>query len=154
MTSGGCYTITNRSRARHSALLVCETGASPSRPVDRLVVRGLVVQGLVERTADPDDRRYVMLTLIEEGRRLEREIRAVENRLHDAIDKLTAGQRADYHDLALDRLGLTPAAVNRSGTHGATRREGRHDARQELKRRKRPLREENAQLKPMITNAP
>ena len=68
-------------------LLVCETTASPSRLVDRLVS-----QGLVQRTADPNDRRYVTLTLTSAGRRLEREIVTAEDRLHEAIDRLTADQ--------------------------------------------------------------
>jgi len=67
-------------------LLVCETGTSPSRLVDRLVA-----QGLVEREADTDDRRYVRLVLSTDGRKLLRRIAAVEDRLYERIDELTAG---------------------------------------------------------------
>ncbi|MBW9215579.1 MarR family transcriptional regulator [Mumia sp. zg.B53] len=45
-------------------LLVCETG-SPSRLVDTLVKRGLV-----DRIENPMDRRYVLLQLTAEGRKL------------------------------------------------------------------------------------
>lgn len=68
-------------------LLVCETTASPSRLVDRLVS-----QGLLQRTTDPSDRRSVTLTLTSEGRRLEREVEAVEDRLYATLERLTAGQ--------------------------------------------------------------
>jgi DNA-binding MarR family transcriptional regulator len=68
-------------------LLVCETTSSPSRLVDRLVE-----QGLVQRDIDPDDRRFVTLTLTPDGRKLVRGIVAAENRLHDMLDRLTAGQ--------------------------------------------------------------
>ena len=68
-------------------LLVCETGNSPSRLVDRLVA-----QGLVQRDTDPDDRRYLALSLTTEGKALSKRIVAVEERLHAGIDQLVAGQ--------------------------------------------------------------
>ncbi|WP_051944410.1 MarR family winged helix-turn-helix transcriptional regulator [Streptacidiphilus rugosus] len=68
-------------------LLVCETTASPSRLVDRLVA-----QDLVRRDTDPADRRYVTLSLTTEGRALERRIVEVEARLYDSLDHLTADQ--------------------------------------------------------------
>src|SRR6266540_6303039 len=46
-------------------LLVCETGSSPSRLVDRLVA-----QGLIQRDTDPADRRFLTLSLTTEGKRL------------------------------------------------------------------------------------
>ncbi len=69
------------------SLLVCETGNSPSRLVDRLVA-----QGLVQRDTDPDDRRYLALSLTTEGKALSKRIVAAEEVLHDAIDHLVAGQ--------------------------------------------------------------
>lgn len=68
-------------------LLVCETGNSPSRLVDRLVAQGLVL-----RDTDPDDRRYLALSLTTEGKALSKRIVAAEEKLHDAIDQLVAGQ--------------------------------------------------------------
>jgi DNA-binding MarR family transcriptional regulator len=68
-------------------LLVCETGNSPSRLVDRLVA-----QGLVQRDTDPDDRRYLALSLTAEGKALSKRIIAVEEKLHAGIDQLVAGQ--------------------------------------------------------------
>jgi len=67
-------------------LLVCETTASPSRLVDRLVA-----QGLVQRQVDPGDRRFVTLSLTADGRKLLDRVAAVEDRLHDTLDRLTAG---------------------------------------------------------------
>ena len=68
-------------------LLVCETGNSPSRLVDRLVA-----QGLVQRDTDPQDRRYLALSLTAEGKELSRRIVAAEEVLHKAIDELVTGQ--------------------------------------------------------------
>lgn len=68
-------------------LLVCETGASPSRLVDRLVA-----QGLVNREADPDDRRFVTLALTAEGRRVERRVAQVEQQLYAWLRQVTAGR--------------------------------------------------------------
>jgi MarR family transcriptional regulator, organic hydroperoxide resistance regulator len=71
-------------------LLVCETGNSPSRLVDRLVARGLV-----QRDTDPDDRRFIALSLTTEGKRLSRRIIACEGRLYRTIDDLVAGRPVD-----------------------------------------------------------
>jgi DNA-binding MarR family transcriptional regulator len=68
-------------------LLVCETGSSPSRLVDRLVA-----QGLVHREADPDDRRFVTLALTAEGRRVERRVAQVEQQLYAWLRQVTAGR--------------------------------------------------------------
>ncbi len=68
-------------------LLVCETGNSPSRLVDRLVA-----QGLVQRDTDPDDRRYLALSLTPDGKALSKRIIAAEEALHSAIDKLITDQ--------------------------------------------------------------
>jgi DNA-binding MarR family transcriptional regulator len=68
-------------------LLVCETGNSPSRLVDRLVA-----QGLIQREIDLDDRRYLALSLTKEGRALCRRIVAAEQVLHKTLDELIAGQ--------------------------------------------------------------
>jgi DNA-binding MarR family transcriptional regulator len=66
-------------------LLVCETGNSPSRLVDRLVA-----QGLVQRSVDTVDRRYLALSLTPAGRALHRKVVTAENRLHRTIDGLVA----------------------------------------------------------------
>lgn len=68
-------------------LLVCETGANPSRLVDRLVDRSLV-----ERRPAVDDRRSVTLRLTPEGRLLTRRIAGVEEQLYRSMDDLVAGQ--------------------------------------------------------------
>jgi DNA-binding MarR family transcriptional regulator len=71
-------------------LLVCETGNSPSRLVDRLVA-----QDLVRRDIDPEDRRYVMLSLTTGGEDLSRRICAVEELLYSTIDELVADHDVD-----------------------------------------------------------
>jgi DNA-binding MarR family transcriptional regulator len=68
-------------------LLVCESTTSPSRLVDRLAS-----QGLVEREAASGDRRFVTLTLTADGRRVARQIVAVEDQLYEELDRLTAGR--------------------------------------------------------------
>ena len=66
------------------SLLVCESGTSPSRLVDRVVARGLV-----DRRPGPTDARAIELTLTAEGERLAREVVKIENRMYEAIDALT-----------------------------------------------------------------
>ncbi|MGH8826158.1 MAG: MarR family winged helix-turn-helix transcriptional regulator, partial [Jiangellaceae bacterium] len=82
--------------------LVCETGNSPSRLVDRLVA-----QGLVQRAIDPDDRRYVTLELTADGSLLNGRIAEVEKQLYATIDSHVAGQP---FDAALSTLRALAAA--------------------------------------------
>ncbi|GAA4594213.1 MarR family transcriptional regulator [Planotetraspora phitsanulokensis] len=70
-------------------LLVCESGNSPSRLVDRLASAGLV-----DRRVSAHDRRHVELSLTEEGLRLARRIAAIEDDLYQSIDAAAEG-----HDL-------------------------------------------------------
>jgi MarR family transcriptional regulator, organic hydroperoxide resistance regulator len=71
-------------------LLVCESGSSPSRLIDRLVAAGLV-----ERQVDDGDRRHIRLSLTPEGARVADEIAAIENELHATLDAMSAGHNVD-----------------------------------------------------------
>jgi len=65
------------------SLLVCESGSSPSRLVDRIVARGLV-----DRRPGATDGRAVELTLSPEGERLSLEVAALEEAMYATIDAL------------------------------------------------------------------
>ena len=71
-------------------MLVCDTGTSPSRIVDRLVAAGLV-----QRTPGEHDRRQVRLTLTPQGRDKARRVAEIENRLYDLLDGATEGTDID-----------------------------------------------------------
>ncbi|WP_433712491.1 MarR family winged helix-turn-helix transcriptional regulator [Nocardia sp. CA-084685] len=71
-------------------LLVCETGGSPSRLVDRLVA-----MELIDKQTGSTDRRQITLGLTPAGRHLAAEVARVEERLYGAIDTATAGQSVD-----------------------------------------------------------
>ena len=62
-------------------MLVCESGTSPSRIVDRLVAAGLV-----HRNAGEHDRRQIRLTVTTEGNDRAAAVRGIEDRLYDVID--------------------------------------------------------------------
>jgi DNA-binding MarR family transcriptional regulator len=96
-------------------LLVCETGNSPSRLADRLVA-----QDLVRRDIDPEDRRYVMLSLTTGGEDLSRRICAVEELLYSTIDELVADHDVDETLGTLRAL----AAAFPAGRAVARRRDG------------------------------
>jgi DNA-binding MarR family transcriptional regulator len=66
-------------------LLVCESGSSPSRLVDRLVNQGLMV-----RAEDPDDRRRVTLSLTAAGQATARHAREAEAQLHQVLAQVAA----------------------------------------------------------------
>jgi DNA-binding MarR family transcriptional regulator len=67
-------------------MLVCDTGQSPSRIVDRLVAAGLV-----ERTVGERDRRQVSLTLTSDGHDRAGRVAEIENRLYDLLDHAVEG---------------------------------------------------------------
>jgi len=77
------------------SLLVCESGSSPSRLVDRVVA-----QGLVNRRPGTADGREVELTLTPEGERLAVEVAVIEDAMYAAIDAMTG----DDVDATLDFL--------------------------------------------------
>ena len=66
------------------SLLVCESGSSPSRLVDRVVA-----QGLVNRRPGATDGREVELTLTPEGERLAVEVAVIEEAMYATIDAMT-----------------------------------------------------------------
>jgi DNA-binding MarR family transcriptional regulator len=70
-------------------LLVCETGTSPSRLVDRLVRAGLVSREV------GTDRRSVTLRLTGEGERKVRQVEDAERALYDELGPLLEGRHLD-----------------------------------------------------------
>ncbi|WP_410812161.1 MarR family winged helix-turn-helix transcriptional regulator [Micromonospora sp. 067-2] len=67
-------------------MLVCDTGTSPSRIVDRLVAADLV-----ERTTSEHDRRQVRLRLTTRGRDTALRVVEIENQLYDLLDQASEG---------------------------------------------------------------
>ncbi|MGK4578559.1 MarR family winged helix-turn-helix transcriptional regulator [Kitasatospora sp. HPMI-4] len=65
-------------------LLVCESGNSPSRLVERLVQAGLV-----HRAVSEHDRRHIELTLTPDGRTVAHRIAGIEDDLYAFIDATT-----------------------------------------------------------------
>ncbi len=75
-----------------------------TRPSVTAVVDGLVSRGLVERRADPEDRRRVRHSLTELGQSiLERADGAVDARLHEILGLLGDGKAAQEAFRGLDR---------------------------------------------------
>lgn len=68
-------------------LLVCESGNSPSRLVDRLVA-----VGLVDRNVATHDRRHIELSVTNEGARLCRRVAEIEEKLYQSIDAAAEGR--------------------------------------------------------------
>lgn len=71
-------------------MLVCDTGTSPSRIVDRLVAAGLV-----ERAISEHDRRQVRLTLTPQGHDKAHRVAEIEKQLYDLIDDACEGTDTD-----------------------------------------------------------
>ena len=71
-------------------MLVCDSGTSPSRIVERLVAAGLV-----NRNAGEHDRRQIRLTVTPEGTARAAQVRAIEDRLYDVIDGTLNGDDAE-----------------------------------------------------------
>lgn len=77
-------------------MLVCDSGTSPSRIVDRLVGAGLV-----HREAGAQDRRQISLTTTASGRKAATHVRAVEDQLYAAIDSAVGTTDAEALTRAL-----------------------------------------------------
>ncbi len=71
-------------------LLVCESGANPSRLVDRLVTAGLV-----SRAEAAHDRRTVTLTLTPHGTRIAAQVADIEERMYQQLAAAGAGHDLD-----------------------------------------------------------
>lgn len=71
-------------------MLVCDTGTSPSRIVDRLVAAGLVL-----RTPGEHDRRQIRLSLTEQGHAKAHRVEEIENQLYDLLDGAAEGTDID-----------------------------------------------------------
>jgi DNA-binding MarR family transcriptional regulator len=101
-------------------LLVCESGSSPSRLVDRLTAAGLV-----DRRVPQQDRRHIELTLTEEGMRLARLITKIEDDLYRAIDAAADGRDLDeitgFLRAFVDGLPSGQALSRRIATAGSDR---------------------------------
>ncbi|OFL67569.1 MarR family winged helix-turn-helix transcriptional regulator [Brevibacterium sp. HMSC063G07] len=63
-------------------LLVCDSGQSPSRLVDKLVEKGFIDRAVAE-----NDRRNVVLSLTEAGAGVCEQVIAIENELYTLIDE-------------------------------------------------------------------
>lgn len=70
-------------------MLVCDSGASPSRIVDRLVAADLV-----RRDVNTRDRRQIKLTITAEGAEKAAQVRVIEDGLHGAIDSALSADDA------------------------------------------------------------
>jgi DNA-binding MarR family transcriptional regulator len=67
-------------------MLVCDSGTSPSRIVDKLVAAGLV-----HRQPSEQDRRQIRLTVSPQGRERAAQVAAIEDQLYAAIDAAMDG---------------------------------------------------------------
>jgi DNA-binding MarR family transcriptional regulator len=70
-------------------MLVCDSGTSPSRIVDRLVAAGLV-----HRDAGEHDRRRIRLTVTPQGRDRAAQVRGIEDQVYGSIDGALSADRA------------------------------------------------------------
>jgi DNA-binding MarR family transcriptional regulator len=70
-------------------MLVCDSGTSPSRIVDKLVAAGLV-----HREAGERDRRQIRLSVTPQGADRAARVRGIEDRLYDSIDSALSADDA------------------------------------------------------------
>jgi len=105
------------------SLLVCESGSSPSRLVDRVVA-----QGLVNRRPGTTDGREVELTLTPEGERLAVEVAAIEDAMYAAIDAIGDEDVQPTRDFLRTFVSGSPAGQALARRIALTDRVGRdHD---------------------------
>jgi DNA-binding MarR family transcriptional regulator len=106
------------------SLLVCESGSSPSRLVDRVVA-----QSLVNRRPGTTDGREVELTLTPEGERLAREVAAIEDAMYAAIDAISDQDMHPTRDFLRAFVNGSPSGQALARRIALTDRVGRDHAR-------------------------
>lgn len=89
-------------------LLVCDSGQSPSRLVDKLVEKGFIDRAVAE-----NDRRSVVLSLTDAGREICKQVIAVENRLYTLISE-AIGDSDPNPAIELLRSIITGTAAQRA----------------------------------------
>jgi DNA-binding MarR family transcriptional regulator len=105
------------------SLLVCESGSSPSRLVDRVVA-----QGLVNRRPSTTDGREIELTLTPEGERLSVKVAAIEDAMYAAIDAIGDEDARPTRDFLRTFVSGSPAGQALARRIALTDRAGRrHD---------------------------
>jgi DNA-binding MarR family transcriptional regulator len=110
VTSAQCHTILEIGHRRKISLvdLADALGLDPST-MSR-TIQGLVVAGFVDRKANDEDRRYVKLSLTEEGRRIFVDI---ETRYNAFFREVAALLPEDRRDEVLSAVGEFADAVHR-----------------------------------------
>lgn len=106
------------------SLLVCESGSSPSRLVDRVVA-----QGLVNRRPGTTDGREVELTLTSEGTRLAVEVAVIEEAMYAAIDAIGGQDARPTRDFLRTFVDGSPSGQALARRIALTDRVGRDDDR-------------------------
>jgi len=105
------------------SLLVCESGSSPSRLVDRVVA-----QDLVNRRPGTTDGREVELTLTPEGERLAIEVAVIEDAMYAAIDAISGQDAQPTRDFLRTFVDGSPSGQALARRIALTDRVGRdHD---------------------------
>jgi DNA-binding MarR family transcriptional regulator len=79
-------------------------------------IQGMVIIGLVRRTTNEQDRRFVSISLTEQGRKVYDEIDAVYNGFLTGVFELLPG---DKHDRILEDIGLFVEAVRNANEKSA-----------------------------------
>lgn len=108
---------------RLGELLVCDSGSSPSRLVDRLVSKGLV-----DRRASTADRRSIELTLTATGAHLAKEVVEIDARLRalmqTALDRSDSGRLAEFLWTIVRGTPAGDALARRKSSADALARDG------------------------------
>ena len=123
LTLAQCHTLLEVGNKGEVSLVDLATSLGLDTSTLSRTIQGLVLIGLVNRTASEKDRRYVVISLTDQGRMT---YQAIEDRFNGFFDGVAALLPEDRRDLIIDAVGEFTDAVRRhnrnSGCCGTGRR--------------------------------
>jgi DNA-binding MarR family transcriptional regulator len=111
LTYSQCHTLTEIGSKDEVSLVDLASSLGLDTSTLSRTIQGLVVLGLVTRTTNPKDRRYVNIALSEQGRKV---YDAIGNLYYDFMTRVFDRIPARKHEAVLESLGLLADAMKQA----------------------------------------
>ncbi|MGA2533166.1 MAG: MarR family transcriptional regulator [Candidatus Aminicenantales bacterium] len=119
LTYSQCHTLTEIGAKREVSLVDLASSLGLDTSTLSRTIQGLVVLGLVTRTTNPKDRRYVNISLSKQGRKV---YEAIGNLYYEFMTRVFGLIPARKHEAVLESLGLLSDAMKQANGPGRGRK--------------------------------
>jgi len=119
LTYSQCHTLTEIGSKREVSLVDLASSLGLDTSTLSRTIQGLVVKGLVTRTTNEKDRRYVKISLSKQGRGV---YEAIGNLYYDFMTRIFGLIPANKHEAVLESLGLLADAMKKANDPGQSRK--------------------------------